>query len=59
MQEIVDWLEMAGYAQDADAPPILQEYLDDDFVFVAVKLRGGATVDENHPLAIRYPGIDP
>jgi hypothetical protein len=59
VQEVVDWLEMAGYAQDDDAPPILQEYLDDDFVFVAVKLRGGADVAEIHPLAIRYPGIEP
>jgi hypothetical protein len=59
VQEIVDWLAMAGYAQDDDAPPILQEYLDDGFVFVAVKLRGGAEVDEIHPLAIRYPGIEP
>jgi hypothetical protein len=59
VQEVVDWLDMAGYAQDDDAPPILQEYLDDDFVFVAVKLRGGATVEEIHPLAIRYPGIEP
>jgi hypothetical protein len=59
VQEVVDWLDMAGYAQDDDAPPILQEYLDEDFVFVAVKLRGGADVDEIHPLAIRYPGIEP
>jgi hypothetical protein len=59
VQEIVDWLEMAGYAQDDDAPPILQEYLDDEFVFVAVKLRGGVDVEEIHPLAIRYPGIEP
>ncbi len=59
VQEIVDWLDMAGYAQDADAPPILQEYLDDGFVFVAVKLRGGVSVDEIHPLAIRYPGVEP
>ncbi len=59
VQEVVDWLEMAGYAQDDDAPPILQEYLDDGFKFVAVKLRGGTEVDEIHPLAIRYPGREP
>ena len=59
VQEIVDWLDMAGYAQDDEAPPILQEYLDDGFVFVAVKLRGGVEVDEIHPLAIRYPGVEP
>ncbi|WP_244924016.1 DUF2330 domain-containing protein [Enhygromyxa salina] len=56
---IVDWLDAAGYAQDPDAPPILQEYLDDDFVFVAFKLRSGVGVDEIHPLAIRYPGVEP
>jgi hypothetical protein len=59
VDEVVEWLAMAGYAQDDDAPPILQEYLDDGFVFVAVKLRGGAEVEEIHPLAIRYPGIEP
>jgi Uncharacterized protein conserved in bacteria (DUF2330) len=59
VQEIVDWLDMAGYAQDPDAPPILEEYLQEDFVFVAVKLKGGADVDEIHPLGIRYAGIEP
>ena len=59
VQEIVDWLDANGYAQDPDAPPILEEYLEDDFVFVAVKLKGGAEVDEIHPLAIRYAGIEP
>ncbi len=57
--EVVDWLEAAGYAQDDEAPPILQEYLDEGFVFVAVKLRSGADVDEIQPLAIRYPGVEP
>src|SRR5690606_23163035 len=56
---IVDWLDTAGYAQDPDAPPILQEYLQEGSVFVAFRLRGGIGVDEIHPLAIRYPGIEP
>ena len=59
VQEIVDWLDANGYAQDPDAPPVLEEYLEDDFVFVAVKLKSGAEVDEIHPLAIRYAGIEP
>jgi hypothetical protein len=59
VQEIVDWLDMNGYAQDPDAPPILEEYLQDDFVFVAVKLQAGAEVEEIHPLAIRYAGTEP
>jgi len=59
VDEVLDWLDMAGYAQDPDAPPILQEYLDEGFVFVAVKLRGGVDTNEIHPLAIRYPGTEP
>ncbi|EDM76916.1 hypothetical protein PPSIR1_37544 [Plesiocystis pacifica SIR-1] len=59
VDEVVDWLDEAGYAQDEDAPPILQEYLDEDFLFVALKLQSGAGVDEIHPLAIRYPGTEP
>jgi hypothetical protein len=56
---IVDWLDQAGYAQDPDAPPILEEYLEEGFVFVAFKLRGGTGTNEIHPLAIRYPGVEP
>jgi hypothetical protein len=59
IQEIIDWLDAAGYAQDPDAPPILDEYLQAGFVFVAVKLASGAGVDEIHPLAVRYPGVEP
>jgi hypothetical protein len=59
VDEIITWLDMAGYAQDEDAPPILEEYLQEDFVFVAVKLRSGTDVEEIHPLAIRYPGVEP
>jgi hypothetical protein len=57
--QIVDWLDAAGYAQDDDAPPILDEYLQEGFVFVAFKLRGGTGVNEIHPIAIRYPGTEP
>jgi hypothetical protein len=56
---IVDWLDESGYQQDPDAPPILEEYLQEDFVFVAFKLRGEAGLDEIHPLALRYPGVEP
>jgi hypothetical protein len=56
---IVDWLDDSGYQQDPDAPPILEEYLQEGFVFVAFKLRGNAGLDEIHPLALRYPGVEP
>lgn len=56
---VVNWLDMAGYAQDPDAPPILAEYLAEDFLFLAVKLRSGAGVDEIQPLVIDYEGTEP
>jgi hypothetical protein len=59
VDEIVEWLDANGYAQDDEAPPILAEYLQEGFVFVAIKLRSGAGIDEIHPLTIRYAGTEP
>ncbi len=59
VEGVVDWLDTAGYLQDDDAPPILAEYLDEGFLFVAIKLQAGAGVDEIHPLVIRYAGMEP
>jgi hypothetical protein len=59
VQGVVDWLTDNGYAQDDDAPPILGEYLDDGYLFVAVKLRSGADVNEIQPLVLEYAGSEP
>ncbi|NVB37991.1 DUF2330 domain-containing protein [Pseudenhygromyxa sp. WMMC2535] len=59
IDEVVTWLDDNGYLQDEEAPPILAEYLDEDFVFLAIKLRNGADIDEIHPLVVRYPGTEP
>jgi len=56
---IIQWLADNGYAGDDEAAPILEEYLADDFVFVAFKLRGGAGIDEIHPVVLRYQGTEP
>ncbi|MEM6992533.1 MAG: DUF2330 domain-containing protein, partial [Myxococcota bacterium] len=53
------WLDDNGFAQDDDAGPILDEYLDDGFMFVAFKLRPGAGTDEIHPVVVRYEGDEP
>ena len=57
--EIVNWLEANGYAQDPDAPPILDEYVQEGFYFLALKLVPGAGVDEIHPVAFDYEGSEP
>lgn len=58
-EEVVDWLDQNGYQQDPQSEPILQEYLDEGFLFAAFKLTAGADVDEIHPIAIRYQGDEP
>lgn len=57
--EITAWLDQAGYANNPDAAPILADYVQEGFVFVAFRLRGGIGVDEIHPITIRYPGTEP
>jgi MYXO-CTERM domain-containing protein len=57
--EVIDFLDANDYAQDPDAEPILQEYLDEGFLFAAVKLSAGADVEEIHPLMFRFVGDEP
>jgi hypothetical protein len=57
--EVSDWLADNGYQQSDQAPALLDDYVRAGFVFVAVKLRGGAGIDEIHPLVIRYAGGQP
>ncbi|MCA9627300.1 MAG: DUF2330 domain-containing protein [Myxococcales bacterium] len=57
--DVATWLSDNGYLGDDQAPPILQDYAERNYVFVAVKLRSGAGVSEIHPLVIRYPGTEP
>ncbi len=57
--ELYDWLEQNGYAQDAEAPEIVQEYLDENHLFAAVKLVNGENIDEIHPLVMTYAGNEP
>jgi hypothetical protein len=58
-QEVVSWLNTNGYQMPPNAPMLLEGYVADHFMFVAVKLTGGAGVDEIHPLVVRYTGTEP
>jgi MYXO-CTERM domain-containing protein len=57
--EVVTWLDDNGYQQDPESEPILQAYLDENFLFGAVKLTGGTDVDEIHPIVLRFLGDEP
>jgi len=57
--EVVDWLKNNNYQNIPTAPSILQDYVSKNYVFVAIKLTGGAGLDEIHPLVFEYPGNEP
>jgi MYXO-CTERM domain-containing protein len=57
--EVIDFLTDNDYAQDPESEPILQQYLDEGFLFAAVKLTAAADVDQIHPLTFRFPGDEP
>jgi MYXO-CTERM domain-containing protein len=57
--DVQQWLVDHGYAPSADAPPILQEYLEEGYLFAAVKLQNGVGVDQIHPIVIKVPGDKP
>lgn len=57
---MLDWLVQNNYdADQADAEPILKEYIDKKYVFVALKLQPNTGVDEIHPIVVRYQGTEP
>ena len=58
-QEVSAWLSTNGYQSIPSAPAILQHYVEQNFVFVAIKLTGSAGVDEIHPLVFKYQGNEP
>jgi MYXO-CTERM domain-containing protein len=59
VDSVMQWLGDNGYQQDPAAAPIIEEYLNENFLFVAMKLSNRAGVDEIHPVVIRYEGVEP
>jgi len=57
--EVIEWLDTNGYQQDPEAQPIFEEYLAENHLFGAIKLTGGAGVDQIHPIVLRYTSDEP
>jgi MYXO-CTERM domain-containing protein len=55
---IKKWLEDNGYLWDAKAEPILMEYLAEGNVIAALKLRRSTTINDVHPITLRYPASE-
>ncbi|MEZ4447943.1 MAG: DUF2330 domain-containing protein [Nannocystaceae bacterium] len=56
---IVQWLGDNGFYQDPKATPILQEYIDDGYLFAAMRLTHDAEVAQIHPITVTVPGNEP
>lgn len=55
---VFDWLGENGYQQDMAALPLIEQYLEENHYFVAVKLNGGAEVEELHPIALTFDNVE-
>jgi len=58
-QGVMQWLADEGFAQDEAAMPILEDYLAEDHLFVAMRLAVQAEASEIHPIILRYEGSEP
>jgi len=50
------WLSTNNYAVDPSVEPVIQGYADEQFDFIAIKLRPGAGVDQMKPVRVVFPG---
>jgi hypothetical protein len=56
---IASWLTMNGYAIPADVAPILDDYVAQDFDFIAIKLQPAQTTTQMQPVRVVTPGGAP
>ena len=56
---LVVWLSDNGYRVTADMEPIIDRYVDEQFVFLAMKLRPDQGVQDIEPVKVTYPSERP
>jgi MYXO-CTERM domain-containing protein len=59
IEGVMQWLGDNGYQQDPASEPILAYYLEEEFLFVALKLGVKTGVEDVHPIVIKYSGTEP
>ncbi|WP_258182799.1 DUF2330 domain-containing protein [Enhygromyxa salina] len=59
VEGVMTWLGDHGYQQDPNAEPILETYIEEEYLFVALKLGVETDVSDVHPIVIRYNGTAP
>lgn len=58
-QALIDWLEGHGYAIPDEIQPIIDDYVNDGFGFLALRLVPGTGIDSMKPVAVTTPGAGP
>jgi MYXO-CTERM domain-containing protein len=58
-EEVSKWLGDNSYQNIPSAPEILKDYVNQNYVFVAIKLTAGSSSNEIHPLVFKYEGDEP
>ena len=56
---LVGWLRDNGYRVTADMEPIINRYVEEQFVFLAMKLRPDQGVQDIEPVKVTYPSERP
>ena len=56
---LTDWLTMNGYNIPADTQPVIAEYVNEGFDFLALKLLPGKGVSSMQPVRVTTPGASP
>ncbi len=56
---LTDWLQGHGYQIPASLQPVIADYINDAFGFLAMKLVPGAAIDRMQPVSITTPGASP
>ncbi|MRG95266.1 DUF2330 domain-containing protein [Polyangium spumosum] len=56
---LTDWLQTHGFAVDAEIQPIIDQYVAEDFDFIAMRLAPGEGVQSMKPVRVLSPGATP
>lgn len=56
---LVDWLKMNGFAAEASIQPVIDQYQQEGFNFIAMKLKPNQGVQSMKPVRVVSPGASP
>ena len=58
-QALIDWLNANGFDQPPESLPLIEHYVNNDMLFVALKLQKGASTGEIQPVKLTFQEQNP